>query len=66
MKRRIKAIACALWFGILPWQCYELECHYKGMSYLNHLLLNLGLALKWMLFLESRSDIEFEKKINGN
>jgi hypothetical protein len=54
MKTRIKAIACALYFGILPWQWYENEKHYQ-CSYLRHLVLNIGYALKWMFFLESRT-----------
>jgi hypothetical protein len=64
--RRFFAIVWALWFGIWPWQFYEDECHYKEWGYWYHLLMNIGYALKWLLFLETAEDVQFEKDVNKN
>lgn len=61
---RIKAIACALWFGLLPWQLYEKKKHYE-CSYLQHLWLNIKYACRWLFFKETESDREFERTVNG-
>jgi hypothetical protein len=63
---RINAIACALWYSILPWGLYEKECHYKEMSYWRHLTLNLQYAWRWLTFSETADDIAFEEKANGS
>jgi hypothetical protein len=63
MKTRIKAIACALWFGILPWWMYEEKRHYD-CSYAHHLWINIKYAVRWILFIENESDRQFEKKTN--
>lgn len=62
---RIRAIICALWYGVLPWQLYERECHYRGMTYGEHLLLNLRLAVTWATWSETEDDREFERTVNG-
>lgn len=60
---RIKAIYCALKFGILPYWCYEQKRHYK-CSYIQHLLINTKYAFRWFTFRESENDIQFEKETN--
>jgi hypothetical protein len=60
---RVRAIYKALLHGLLPYWCYEKECHYE-CSYLYHLWINLKYAARWATFQEDQSDIEFEKQTN--
>lgn len=61
---RLRAIACALRFGLLPWRLYERECHYEGMSYLAHLGMNLAVAWRWLTGRETNADRNFELDVN--
>lgn len=61
---RLRAIACALFYGIAPWRLYEKRCHYEGMSYRAHLWMNLKLAARWASWREDESDREFEIETN--
>lgn len=60
---RMRAIFCALYFGILPYWCYEKTRHYQ-CSYWQHLMINLKYAWRWLSFTETAKDIEFEKRTN--
>lgn len=62
---RLRAIACALFYGIAPWQLYESSSHYAPMGYFEHLFLNLGLALRWLTFGETAEDRSFELEVNS-
>jgi len=62
---RARAIACALWYGILPWWMYEDRCHYPGMTYLQHLRLNLRYAWTWISGRETTDDVAFELSTNS-
>lgn len=64
--KRLKAIYFCLKFGVLPFWMYEKECHYKGMTYFNHLVLNIKYALVWITFRETSEDIQFEAETNNN
>jgi len=48
----------------MPWWVYEDRCHYKGMTYIEHLLFNLKYAWTWISLCEAREDWEFERKVN--
>lgn len=63
IKVRIRAICKAIYHGVLPYRCYEKVKHYD-CSYLQHLLINLKYAWRWVTFKEDESDIAFEKQIN--
>lgn len=63
---RIRAIYYSLKFGFLPWWLYESACHYRGMSYLEHLQLNINYALVWASRKETKQDYEFERDVNLN
>jgi hypothetical protein len=65
-RRRGFAIVLAIFYAFMPWWVYEKECHYKGWSYGKHCVMNLLYMLKWIFFLETPADIEFEKTINDN
>ncbi len=45
---RAKAIFDCLYFGFVPSVVYEKECHYKGISYVDHLLMNLRSIPAWI------------------
>jgi hypothetical protein len=60
---RIRAIFCALWFGIMPYWVYERHCHYRR-GYWKHLKLNLETAMLWILFREKPSWHQFERDVN--
>lgn len=60
---RIRAIFYALKFGILPYWLYEENKHYR-CSYLQHLIINLKYALRWLSFQEDDSDWKFEIETN--
>lgn len=60
---RLRAIFCALYFGLMPSWVYEKEPHYPG-SYFNHMRLNLEMVFIWGLFKETPDDCYFEKKLN--
>ena len=38
---------------------YEDDCHYEGMSYREHLAINLALAWRWATGRETQGDREF-------
>lgn len=61
---RLRAIFCCVWFSLMPWQVYEASCHYCGMTYYQHLKLNLDSLLTWVTFRETQEDIMFEKETN--
>lgn len=63
MKQRLKAIACCLKFGLLPWWAYEKAPHYN-CSYWQHLLINMGYASRWLTFQEDETDRQFEDETN--
>lgn len=65
MRVRVKAIVCALYYGILPWWMYENKKHFEG-SYLHHLFINIGYAAMWLFFMETEDDRRFEKLVNNN
>jgi len=60
---RLRAILCALWFGIIPWWVYEEERHYPE-PYLEHLWLNLVYAAHWALGRQTLGDVRFELENN--
>lgn len=62
---RLRAIACALWFGLLPWPAYESRCHYAGMTYAGHVWLNLHYAWVWITHRETEADRQFEREVNS-
>jgi hypothetical protein len=64
MKR--KAIACALFYGLVPSRYYEGECHHEPMGYWPHLLMNLAQALRWATGRETEADTEFERMVNAD
>lgn len=64
--QRLRAILYALKFGLLPWQCYEAECHYAPWSYWRHLWLNLGIVWRWATGQETAQDRQFEQETNQN
>jgi hypothetical protein len=57
---RLRAVACALFYGIAPSRLYEQEPHYD-CSYLAHLRLNLSYAARWITFNETAGDMKFER-----
>jgi hypothetical protein len=61
---RTRAIICCLWYGLLPWWCYEQQCHYAGESYGAHLLRNLCCAWRWLRGRQWFGDIRFEIEVN--
>lgn len=61
--KRLKIIYNCLYHGLLPYYFYEKECHYE-CSYLEHLIINLKYAYRWLSFNETGDDIEFEKENN--
>lgn len=63
MRRR--AIACALWFGMLPWWLYEAECHYRPWGWWRHLVHNLRYAWAWATWRETAKDWLFEIEANA-
>lgn len=60
---RLRAICCALKYGLLPSRLYEEHPHH-GLSYLGHLRLNLAYAWRWLTLRESAEDREFERLVN--
>lgn len=60
---RLRAIWCCLWFGILPWQLYQGESHYRR-GYARHLYLNLATVLHWALWIEPAERHDFEREVN--
>mgnify|MGYP003451633122 CR=1 FL=1 len=69
MKIRIKAIWCCLFYGLMPWWVYEQECHYKGDSYWQHLVMNVKYAGVWIANYPVKPTPEhlaFEKQFNNN
>jgi hypothetical protein len=61
---RLRSIAFALFYGLAPSSVYEAKCHY-ACSYLEHLVLNLRLAGRWLTFRETFEDVEFEREVNA-
>jgi hypothetical protein len=62
---RLRAIGCALFYGLAPFWLYEDEPHYWPMGYLPHLGMNLALAARWLTFREDEGDRQFEREVNG-
>lgn len=60
---RIRAIYKALYHGIMPYWIYEKEKHYS-CTYLQHLLINITYALRWLMLQEDEQDINFELNTN--
>jgi len=65
MKVRMRAIAHAIYFGVMPYWVYEQVKHYD-CSYLQHLAINVRYAWRWITYQEDESDREFELKTNKN
>jgi len=64
---RIRAIFCCLYFGIMPWQFYERDkCHYEGISYWEHMILNVKYTFVWLTCSETWEDVKFEKETNSS
>lgn len=61
---RLRAIGCALKFGLLPTWIYEDHPHHD-LTYLGHLRLNLVYAWRWATFRESAEDRLFEGLVNS-
>jgi hypothetical protein len=62
MRRR--AIAAALWYGVVPSWVYERRCHHR-LSWWRHALLNLQVALTWATGRETDEDVQFERRTNA-
>jgi len=58
MKPRLRLVAEALWYGLLPWRVYERECHY-ACSYWRHAAVNVALAWRWATWTETAEDRAF-------
>jgi hypothetical protein len=65
IKIRLLAIFNCIYFGILPSWVYEKVKHYD-CSYIQHLVINLRYAWRWITFTEDQSDWEFELNTNKN
>ena len=59
-----KAIFYCMWFGLLPWRFYEKTCHYEGMSYLEHFMLNVRRVMLLIKKQYTFGDIRFEIQVN--
>lgn len=62
---RLRAICCALSYGLRPWWLYERSSHYAPLTYGQHLRMNLGVIWRWATFRETAEDIAFEREVNG-
>jgi hypothetical protein len=62
---RIRAIACAVFYGIAPYWLYEDQPHYAPMGYLAHLGVNLAYGFRWLTFREASEDRQFEAEVNA-
>jgi hypothetical protein len=60
---RVRAIAAALWFGVMPHRVYEREFHCP-YGYRSHLVTNLEIAWRWLTGTETCADVEFELTTN--
>ena len=60
---RTRAVLKALYHGLLPYWCYEKVRHYE-CSYLQHLVVNLKYAFRWIIGKQQFGDIRFELTIN--
>ncbi len=60
---RAGAIIACLYYGLLPWWCYERRRHYS-CSYWRHLWINLALAWRWATCRQTYSDMRFELETN--
>lgn len=69
-RMRIKAVFCCLYFGLLPSWVYETRCHYSsaaisgGMTYWEHLKINLRRARLWAWGLPDQHEVDFELRVN--
>lgn len=63
---RLRAIGYCLWFGLLPWQVYEDTCHYEGMTYKGHALMNVKIMLRWLTPKPPDHYWKFEREVNNN
>jgi hypothetical protein len=61
---RLRAIGCALFYGVAPWWLYEDQPHYERWSYWRHLGINLCVATRWLTGRESAEDRRFEAEVN--
>lgn len=62
---RLRAVACAIFYGLAPYWLYEDAPHYAPMGYLAHLAMNIGLASRWFTFRETDEDRQFEREVNA-
>lgn len=63
--QRARAIALALFYGLVPSRFYEPEPHYAPeWSYWRHCWANLTVAARWLLGRETEYDRWFEENIN--
>ncbi len=61
---RVRAIACAAFYGLAPYWLYEDSPHYAPMSYLAHLWMNVAYGFRWLTFRETAEDRRFEREVN--
>jgi hypothetical protein len=61
---RLRAIGCCLYYGLVPWQLYEDQCHYAPWGYWRHLRENLIYGLRWLTFRDRPEDRAFEVQVN--
>lgn len=62
---RLRAIRCAVFYGLAPYWLYEDEPHYAPWTYWRHLRENVAYATRWLLFVETDEDRKFEREVNG-
>jgi hypothetical protein len=60
---RLRAIACCLFYGVVPSRFYERVPHH-GASYWSHLWMNLATAWRWATWREDADDVAFEVETN--
>lgn len=63
---RIRAIACALFYGLVPSRLYERTPHYAPLTYMQHLGMNIAYAFRWLSLRETAEDRQFEREVNRN
>ena len=62
---RVRAVALAGYYGVLPSAAYEEANHYAGQTgYLGHLAFNAGYAKRWAMGQETDEDLDFERTVN--
>jgi hypothetical protein len=72
LRLRARAIFCRLYFGFLPWWVYERASHYgpredgnPGMTWWEHLRLNVRRARPWAFGWPNEHEVDFEMRVNA-